>query len=114
MDKEQFLELVEEQLSLFFLDSKSGKKTDADKYRAEGFMRAGRLMGLVTKEELDQAMDKAHFGVYSMSISEHEKQRRDVRLGSAKERDYQDFLTPSYKRGEKYRAQEIKESTDKG
>ena len=48
-------------------------------------------------------MEKTHLGVYGMSISGHEKQRRDARIDSAKEKGYRDFFTPSYERFAKHR-----------
>ena len=49
--KVRFLDACTEQLIALYTASKNGKKVDAEKYRVQGFMHAGELLGIITNEQ---------------------------------------------------------------
>lgn len=67
----QFLDDVSKQLEQFYQDMKLKRKMDQQqKSRIEGFMFAGTRLGLTDKNELNTLMEKVHFNVFGLSITE--------------------------------------------
>jgi hypothetical protein len=63
-DLKRQLREIYEQLKL------QGKMPAQIKSRAEGFMLAGRRLGLVEKSELETLMENVHMEVFGLSINE--------------------------------------------
>jgi hypothetical protein len=102
INKTEFLKLVEEQLSNIFKQVQVGNKPDKQKYRTEGFMQAGRILGLVNEEELTKLMEKLHFEIFEMTIKEREQKKLELNQ-KIQEDDYEMLDVPTFIRN--YREQ---------
>lgn len=78
MNKIEFLGLVEDQLRDIFKQKQLGSRDDKDKYRCEGFMQCGRLMGIVEDRELNELMETTHQEVFNMSIAERRAKKLEL------------------------------------
>ena len=84
-ERTKFINACTEQLISLYTASKDGKNVDADKYRAQGFMRAGELMGLISKEQGQALIADLHFQVFGETIDERTTRKR--KLNALKESD---------------------------
>lgn len=93
----QFINDVSKQLESFYHDLKLKRKMDQQqKHRIEGFMFAGTRLGLTDKQELNELMEKAHFSVFGLTITE----RRLKSLKNEQEEiDWSFYDTPITQRG---------------
>ncbi len=97
MNKQKYLESCEVQLLSLFELAKKHKKDDKQKYRTEGFIHAGRLLGLISDEEAKTLMEAAHFEVFGESMAS--RQNRKATLQEAIEQGDDNYLNiPAYER----------------
>ena len=79
MDKEHFLTEVESRLRSIMNASKIlGKALVVEKYRCQGFMKAGVVLGISTNSELQQLIEAVHFDIFGQTIKEREQARTSV------------------------------------
>lgn len=97
MDKQQFSQLCYQQLVSIFEQAKSRKKVDIQKHRTEGFIQAGKVLGLLSEHDAIDLMEKAHIDVYGLTIAE--RKAKSMNLREAIERGDDDFINiPAYER----------------
>jgi hypothetical protein len=73
------------------------KKDDKQKYRAEGFIHAGKVLGVISHEDALKVMEQAHFKVFSESIDS--RRNRKASLKDAVARGDDNFINiPAYER----------------
>ena len=84
-EKQKFLGACKTQLVSLYKASKDGKKVEAEKYRVQGFMHAGELMGLISKEEGKTLIADLHMEVFGETINERAQRKR--KLEALKETD---------------------------
>ena len=84
-EKDTFIDACTTQLLSLYKASKDGKKVDAEKYRVQGFMHAGELMGLISKEEGKALIADLHIEVFGETINERAQRKR--KLEALKESD---------------------------
>jgi len=97
MNKEEYLGCCHEQLLEIFKLAKIHKKDDKRKFRTEGFIQAGKALGIITHEDAIDVMDKAHFDVFSESIDS--RRNRKASLKEAIARGDDNFINiPAYER----------------
>ena len=76
MDKEQFFSEVRNQYHLVCVNIKNGNgPSELEKGRFEGFMRAGIMLGVTNKRELEQLLEDVHYKVFNQSIAERKTNR---------------------------------------
>ena len=78
MNKTEYLKSVEAQLLEVFKQVQIGNRPDKQKYRTEGFMQAGRVLGIVNEAELTELMEKTHKDVFAMTIAEREQKKLEL------------------------------------
>ena len=83
--KVRFLDACTEQLIALYTASKNGKKVDAEKYRVQGFMHAGELLGIITNEQGKALIADLHVQVFGETIDERATRKR--KLNALKESD---------------------------
>ncbi|HAG30142.1 MAG TPA: hypothetical protein DCL39_11845, partial [Alteromonas macleodii] len=83
--KVRFLDACTEQLIALYTASKNGKKVDAEKYRVQGFMHAGELLGIITNEQGKALIADLHVQVFGETIDERATRKR--KLDALKESD---------------------------
>lgn len=97
MDKQQFLDACYEQLILIFSNAKERQKDDKQKHRTEGFIEAGKYMGVINAADAQDLMERAHMQVFDESIQA--RQQRQASLHDAiKEGDDSYLNIPAYER----------------
>ena len=84
-EKHIFIDACKTQLVSLYNASKQGKKVEAEKYRVQGFMHAGELMGLINKEEGKALIADLHIEVFGETIDERAQRKR--KLDALKESD---------------------------
>lgn len=97
MNKEEYLDSCRKQLVMIFNLAKNHIKDDKQKYRAEGFIHAGKSLGLISHEEAINVLEKAHFDVFGESIDS--RKNRKASLKDAVARGDDNFINiPAYER----------------
>jgi len=97
MDKQDFLTSCYQQLLAIFEKAKNYQKDDKQKHRTEGYIQAGKVMGLITNDEVQAIMDKAHFEVFVETIES--RKSRKASLKEAIERGDDSYIDiPAYER----------------
>ncbi|WP_016956017.1 hypothetical protein [Catenovulum agarivorans] len=97
MDANQFQQACFSQLIELFKQSKLNKSSQRDKGRVEGFIFAGRSLGLITEQQAQELMQKAHIQVFGQTIEE--KQAADKKRQLAIENDdFSYFDVPTIER----------------
>lgn len=97
MNKQEYVSHCYQQLVSVFQQAKHFKKDKKQKYRVEGFIHAGKLLGVISHEEAISLMEKSHFEVYAESINE--RQQRKASLKEAVAIGDDDFINiPAYER----------------
>jgi len=97
MNKHDFIASCYQQLLAIFEKTKSRQKDDKQKHRTEGYIQAGKVMGLITNDEVQVVMDKAHFEVFTETIES--RKSRKASLKEAIERGDDSYIDiPAYER----------------
>jgi hypothetical protein len=68
MNKQKYLATCQADLLSLFELAKQHKKDNKQKYRIEGFIHAGRLLGIISEQEATDLMEEAHMEVFGESI----------------------------------------------
>ena len=84
-EKQLFLDACRMQLVSLYKASKDGKKVEAEKYRVQGFMHAGEVIGLISKEEGKALIADLHMEVFGETVNERAQRKR--KLEALKESD---------------------------
>jgi len=97
MNKTTYLTYCHEQLLQIFTLAKQYKKDEQKKYRTEGFIQAGKVLGIITHEEAMDIMEQAHQEVFNESIEARKKRKNNFKNAVAKGDD--SFINiPAYER----------------
>ncbi|WP_370245542.1 hypothetical protein [Alteromonas abrolhosensis] len=83
--KAQFREACTVQLIKLYTASKNGENVDAEKYRVQGFMHAGEVLGVISNEEGKRLIADLHLQVFGETIDERATRKR--KLKALKESD---------------------------
>jgi hypothetical protein len=97
MNKQQYLASCYQQLRNVFALAKQHKKDDQLKFRAEGFIHAGKSLGVISHQEAIEVMEQAHFEIFAENIATRRKRKASLKEAIAKGDD--DFINiPAYER----------------
>ncbi len=97
MNKTEYLHCCYEQLVKVFELASQYKKDNKQKYRTEGFMHAGKVLGVISHEDAVAVMEQAHFDVFGETIDD--RRSRKASLKEAIARGDNDFINiPAYER----------------
>jgi len=97
MDKQDFLANCHQKLVVIFEKAKTHQKDDKQKYRVEGFIQAGKVLGLLSNDDAIELMEKAHFQVFGESIETRKSRKASLKEAVARGDD--DFINiPAYER----------------
>jgi hypothetical protein len=97
MNKEMYLNYCYEQLVKIFQLATLHKKDDKQKFRTEGFIHAGKALGVISHDEAVVIMEKAHFDVFGESIDV--RRNRKATLKAAIARGDDNYINiPAYER----------------
>ena len=79
MTKQEYLDCCYQQLLKIFQLASQHKKDDKQKFRTEGFIHAGKVLGIISHKEAAAVMSQAHFDVFGQSIDAHRNQKTSLR-----------------------------------
>ncbi|TWX71432.1 hypothetical protein [Colwellia sp. C1TZA3] len=97
MNKYEYLDCCKEQLLNVFKLTKNHKKDEQLKFRTEGFIHAGKALGVISHEEAVGIIAQAHFEVFGESIES--RQNRKASLKEAVAKGDETFINiPAYQR----------------
>jgi hypothetical protein len=97
MNKQDFSANCHQQLVLVFEKAKAHQKDDKQKHRTEGFIQAGKMLGMISHEEAKEFMERAHFDVFGESIETRKSRKASLKEAVARGDD--DFINiPAYER----------------
>jgi hypothetical protein len=100
MKKDEFIQSCYLQLLTVFQKAKRHQKDMKQKYRLEGYIHAGKIIGLITDEEAVIIMNNAHLEVFSETIESRKNRKASMR--EAIERGDDDYINiPAYERESK-------------
>jgi len=100
MNKEEYSAYCYAQLLQVFSHIHKGQKDDKLKFRTEGLLQAGKLLGLLSHLDAAELMDKAHIEVFGQSIEGRKNYKENVK--KALDDDNSDlFNIPAYQRRKK-------------
>lgn len=97
MNKQEYLNNCYEQLLQIFQLAKSHQKDDKLKFRTEGFIHAGKCLGVISQEDAIKVMEQAHFEVFNESISTRKNRKANLKEAIARGDDTY-INIPAYER----------------
>jgi hypothetical protein len=78
MEKEAFVQYCAQQLNQVFNATKKGKPDSKLKHRCEGLMLAGELLGVISRAESSELIEKQHFEVFGESCLQRAKRKKTL------------------------------------
>ncbi|MBA6342983.1 hypothetical protein H4J59_18505 [Colwellia sp. MB02u-10] len=97
MNKHEYLGCCQAQLLKVFSLAKNHKKDDKQKFRVEGFIHAGKALGVISHAEAVDVIARSHFQVFGESIES--RQNRKASLKEAVAKGDENFINiPAYER----------------
>ena len=97
MDKKVFVDSCYAQLLSIFKEAKNHQKDDKQKHRLEGYIQAGKVMGVISGDEALTLMEDAHYEIFGETIKS--RKTRKASLKEAVSRGDDDFIDiPAYER----------------
>ncbi|AWB68461.1 hypothetical protein C2869_19540 [Saccharobesus litoralis] len=79
MDKPSFEQECYRQLVNLFTQTKANNTDTLAKGRAEGFLFAGQFMGLISANEGQAIIEKAHMDVFGVTVAERKDKKAKLR-----------------------------------
>lgn len=98
LQQDLFLITLEAQFRDLFQASKAGKNNSEQRLRAQGFIHAGELLQLCTRQQVQQLMEKVHLDVFGISITERKPSAQARRQQALQLGDYAYFEEPAFNR----------------
>lgn len=96
--RELFIINLRQQFTEIFLASKAGKDNTEQRLRAQGFIHAGELLEICSRQEVQQLMEKTHIDVFGISIAERKPSELTLRQQALKLGNYDYFDEPAFNR----------------
>ena len=98
LNQERFFISLEAQFRDLFQASKAGKDNNEQRLRAQGFIHAGELLQLCSRQQVQQLMEKVHIEVFGISIAERKPSAQARRQQALQLGDYAYFEEPAFNR----------------
>ncbi|WP_423185343.1 hypothetical protein ACO1PK_09180 [Alishewanella sp. d11] len=98
LQRDLFLITLEAQFRDLFQASKVGKDNHEQRLRAQGFIHAGELLQLCSRQQVQQLMEKVHIEVFGISIAERKPSAQARRQQALQLGDYAYFEEPAFNR----------------
>jgi hypothetical protein len=96
--RELFIINLRQQFTEIFLASKAGKDNTEQRLRSQGFIHAGELLEICSRQEVQQLMEQTHIEVFGVSIAERKPSEQTRRQQALKLGDYDYFDEPTFNR----------------
>jgi hypothetical protein len=79
MNKDEYLDCCQAQLLKVFSLAKDHKKDDKKKFRVEGFIDAGKALGVISHVEAIDVIARSHFQVFGESIESRQNRKANFK-----------------------------------
>lgn len=96
--RELFFINLKQQFTEIFQASKADKNNTELRLRTQGFIQAGELLALCSRQEVQQLMEQVHVEVFGVSIEERKPKEQARRQQALKLGDYEYFDEPAFNR----------------
>jgi hypothetical protein len=97
MDKENYSSKLTTLFAQYFESVSTRKPDEQLKNRIQGFIQAGEVLSVISRDQSTQIMEDAHFNVFGESITER-KSKKEAFKKALKVRDDSYFEIPAYER----------------
>ena len=87
MDKQAFTTYCADQLRAVFIAAKKGKTDDKLKHRSEGLLLAGELLGVITKSEASELIEREHITVFGETTAQRAERKNGLQALKRKSPD---------------------------
>lgn len=101
LQQDLFLIKLESQFRDIFQTSKAGRDNSEQRLRAQGFIHAGELLELCTRQQVQQLMERVHLEVFGIHISERQPAEARRRQQALQLGDYDYFDEPVFIRSQR-------------
>lgn len=78
MDKQAFTTYCADQLRAVFIAAKKGKTNDKQKHRCEGLLLAGELLGVITKSEAAELIEREHITLFGETTAKRAERKNGL------------------------------------
>ncbi|MBF0266189.1 MAG: hypothetical protein HQL46_13065 [Gammaproteobacteria bacterium] len=78
MNTNEYLESIEERLLNIFKLQHQGQKDEKLKFQTEGYMHAGKMLGLVDESQLKTLIEKAHIKVFGKTVEARQQEKQEA------------------------------------
>lgn len=96
MNKEDYIKQLRDQAKRIYVQMKAGYRiNDSDRYRSEGFINAGIVLGVITREEAKLILEELHQQVIGVSTQQRKAQSKE---DWNEPRDYTSYDSPPFTR----------------
>lgn len=96
--KQIFLQALAAQFKTIFAASKRREDNQTERFRTQGFIHAGELMGICSRSEINDTMEQAHLDIFGCSVAERKPTETQRRRQALKFGDYDYFDEPAINR----------------
>lgn len=79
MNNEEYSAYCYDQLLQLFTKTKKRQKDDTLRYRTEGLLQAGKLLGIFSKEDAVELMNDAHIDVFGQTVEARRNYKENVK-----------------------------------
>ncbi len=97
MNEKQLIEHWRKDLRVILQLTKDGKPDDKKKHRAEGFLYAIRMAGLISSDEATRIIEEVHYQVFGESVEQRKERKDALRILKAEDPDAY-FAIPTIER----------------
>jgi hypothetical protein len=97
MNNQEYSTHCYSQLVTVFSNTQKRQQDDKLKFRTEGLLQAGKLLGIFSPAEAKELMNKAHIEVFGQTIEERKSRKENVKKALIDD-DSDFFNIPAYER----------------
>ena len=97
MNNQEYSAYCYSQLVQVFSNTHKGQKDDKLKFRTEGLLQAGKLLGFFSPDNAKELMNKAHVEVFGQTVEERKNHKERVKKALIDD-DSDFFNIPAYER----------------
>jgi hypothetical protein len=97
MNNQEYSAYCYSQLVQVFTNTHKGQPDDKLKYRTEGLLQAGKLLGFFSRADAAELMNKAHIEVFGQTIEGRKNHKENLKKSLIND-DSDFFNIPAYER----------------
>ncbi len=79
MNTQEYIDYCYQQQTEIFVMAKQNRKDERLKYRVEGLMQAGKVLGIFSHQQATDLIEKAHFETFNETIQQRVERKQSLR-----------------------------------